>query len=373
MKSVSESYLGLRCIVETESASLFASQVESRPLSDKVWFFVYIPQFFLQSLVKKLIRKNAYVLVDSCEDDPVVQQLNDSAKALGVCKDMPLSLIDKLGNVKIFSRDKEREKNAIDDLLVWANKFSPLIVDKFPDGLLVEMKGSLKLFGGQEKLIKIMSDELQIRGYKFNLAIGLTPLLAEISAKIGWKGDISNRFAYKKINNVPISVLSFLPKQFDVLNKMGVRTLGDCQKLPRKGLAERFGKDIMLQFDRLYGYSPDPQTFFTAVSKKSILMAIDGDVGNWSELKFHIKKLIKKTNKYLLSRSLKVRRATWFFYGPSFEVNVPISLSSANNISVVLRILQEKLRDKRFKGPIDSVRLFLDEVENTRPANLNIL
>ena len=39
----------------------------------------------------------------------------------------------------------------------------------------------------------------------------------------------------------------------------------------------------------------------------------------------------------------------------------------------MLRILQEKLRDKRFKEPIDSVRLFLDEVENTRPTNFNIL
>ena len=313
MKSVSESYLGLRCIVETESASLFASQVESRPLSDKVWFFVYIPQFFLQSLVKKLIRKNAYVLVDSCEDDPVVQQLNDSAKALGVCKDMPLSLIDKLGNVKIFSRDKEREKNAIDDLLVWANKFSPLIVDKFPDGLLVEMKGSLKLFGGQEKLIKIMSDDLDGWGYKFGLAAGATPLLAEVGAKTRWRGRVSNRFTFKEINTVPVSMFSFLPKQLELLKKMGVRTLGDYKKLPRKGLAERFGKDTLQQFDRLYGYEPDPQRFYIASQKENISITLDCEVEGWLDLNPYIKELLKKANKYLSCKALKARQLTWFF------------------------------------------------------------
>ena len=50
----------------------------------------------------------------------------------------------------------------------------------------------------------------------------------------------------------------------------------------------------------------------------------------------------------------------------------PIFLSGTNNIFVVLRILEEKLKNKRFREPFDSIRLSLDEVENARQENLNI-
>ena len=373
MKSILESRFDPRCVVGTENGSLFTNQIDSRLASEKVWFFVYFPQFFLQSLIKKLIPGRAYVLVNGGKDDPVVLQLNDSAKVLGVCKDMPLSLIERLGDITILERNKEIEKKETDGLLVWASKFTPLVVDKFPDGLLVEMKGSLKLFGGQEKLIKIMSDDLHGWGYKFGLATGVTPLLAEIGAKTGRKGDVLNRLTSKEINTVPISMFSFLPKQLELLKKMGVRTLGDYKKLPRKGLVERFGKDILQQFDRLYGYDPDPQVFFAAPRRRNISITLDRELESWLDLKPYIKQLLKKAKKYLSYNTLKVRRLTWFFCRDSSEVKVPIFLSGANNISVILRILEEKLKNKRFREPFDSIRLSLDEVENMRSDNLNIL
>ena len=251
IKGVSEKRLGLRYVVETENESSFSNQIDSRLLSEKVWVFFNFPHFSLQSLIKKLIPGNAYVLVGDGKGEPLVLQMNDSAKALGVRKDMPLSLIEGLGDITIFESNKEIEKKETDSLLLWAGKFSPLVVDKFPDGLLVEVKGSLKLFGGQEKLIKIMSDDLHGWGYKFGTATGATPLLAEIGAKAKWRSGMSNRFTSKEMNTVPVSMFSFFPKQLELLKKMGVRTLGDYKKLPRKGLVERFGKDILQHFDRL--------------------------------------------------------------------------------------------------------------------------
>ena len=101
--------------------------------------------------------------------------MNDSAKALGVRKDMPLylfALVERLGGITILERNKgiEKKKPIVCSFglvnLFFAVK--ALVVDKFPDGgLLVEVKGSLKLFGGQEKLIKMMSDDLDDWGYKF--------------------------------------------------------------------------------------------------------------------------------------------------------------------------------------------------------------
>ena len=372
MKGVTQNRVGPRYLLETGNELSFANQIDSRLLSEKVWCFFSFPHFFLQSLTKNLALKNAYVLVDDGKGEPSVVQMNDIAKTLGVRKDMPLSLVERLGGIIILERNKEIEKKESDSLLLWAGKFSPLVVDKFPDGLLVEVKGSLKLFGGQEKLIKMMSDDLDDWGYKFELATGATPLLAEIGAKTRRKGDVSNRFTSKEINTVPVSMFSFLPKQLELLKKMGIRTLGDYKKLPRKGLVERFGKDALQQFDRLYGYEPDPQRFYIAPQKENISITLECEVEGWLDLKPYIKKLLKKANKYLSYRALKVRQLTWFFCRYSSEVKVPIFLSGTNNISVVLRILEEKLKNKRFREPFDSIRLSLDEVENASQENLNI-
>ena len=372
MKSVPEKRLGSRYIVKTENQSSFTNQIDLRLPSEKVWFFFNFPHFFLQSLTKTLIPGNAYVLVDHGKDEPSALQMNDVAKVLGVRKDMPLSLVERLGNITILERNKEIEKKEIDSLLLWAGKFSSLVVDKFPDGLLVEVKGSLKLFGGEEKLIKIMSDDLDVWGYKFGLATGATPLLAEIGAKTRWREGVLNRFTSKEINNVSVSMFSFSPKQLELLKKMGVRTLGDYKKLPRKGLVERFGKDALQQFDRLYGYEPDPQVPYTAPQRKDISITLEYEVEGWLDLKPYVKKLLQKVNKYLSCKALKARQLTWFFCRYPSQVEVPIFLSGTNNIFVVLRILEEKLKNKQFEGPFDSIRLCLDEVENVRQENLNI-
>ena len=64
------------------------------------------------------------------------------------------------------------------------------------------------------------------------------------------------------------------------------------------------------------------------------------------------------------------RQLTVFLNIP--PVKIPIFLSGTNNIFVVLRILEETLKNKQFEGPFDSIRLCLDEVENVRQENLNI-
>ena len=54
MKSISEKRLGPQYVVETENQSSFTNQIDSRLLSEKVWFFFNFPHFFLQSMIKKL-------------------------------------------------------------------------------------------------------------------------------------------------------------------------------------------------------------------------------------------------------------------------------------------------------------------------------
>ena len=90
MKSVFEKRLGPKYVIETEKKSSFTNQIDSRLLSEKVWFFFYFPHFFLQSLIKKLIPSNPCVLVDDCKGEPLVLQMNDSAKGLGFVKICPL-------------------------------------------------------------------------------------------------------------------------------------------------------------------------------------------------------------------------------------------------------------------------------------------
>ena len=58
-----------------------------------------------------------------------------------------------------LERRKEREAAALLGLADWGYRFTSLLALEPPDGLLLEVSGSLRLFGGLERLLRQVEDE----------------------------------------------------------------------------------------------------------------------------------------------------------------------------------------------------------------------
>jgi len=127
-----------------------AKSLSAKPeaASAKLWLHIHLPQLPLDILTRGGDESRASVLCEGNGTRRKILLANSAAVRLGVRKGMPLNAAHILGDVHIFEPNEVLEKKALRQLCHWALQFSPVISEVDNDGLLIEIKGSIKLFNG---------------------------------------------------------------------------------------------------------------------------------------------------------------------------------------------------------------------------------
>jgi protein ImuB len=153
----------------------------------------------------------------------------------------------------------------LERLVVCAQRFTPRVSLDPPDGLLLEVKGSLHLFGGVEGLSREMAAECSRQRMPGTLAVAPTPLAALALARAGRRRGVSGALLVitdpgqlvGKLSPLPLAMLRWPQDTLDRLARIGVRTIGEALRLPRAGFARRFGTAQLQALDRLVGRGSD--------------------------------------------------------------------------------------------------------------------
>src|SRR5690606_24559570 len=125
------------------------------------------------------------------------------------------------------------------------------------DALLLELGGSLRLFGGLSGLLQALRAAF---ARPLRLALAPTPLAAVLLARAGANCCILDAARLKgRLAPLPIEHLRWPDEDLARLGSMGVRTLAELLRLPRAGLARRIGPQRRWQLDRHAGARPDPR------------------------------------------------------------------------------------------------------------------
>jgi protein ImuB len=146
-----------------------------------------------------------------------------------------------------------------------AQRLTPRISLDPPDSLLLEVKGSLHLFGGAEGLSREMTGECSRLEMSCTLAVAPTPLaalaLARAGRKLGAAGSpliVTNPAQLVgRLSPLPLAMLRWPQDTLGRLARIGVRTIGEALRLPRAGFARRFGTAQLQTLDRLVGRASD--------------------------------------------------------------------------------------------------------------------
>ncbi len=143
--------------------------------------------------------------------------------------------------------------------------FTPRVCLVPPDGLLLEVKGSLHLFAGVTGLRAELGAECRHLQLEPQIAFAPTPLAALTAARagkplvIGALGQLTGQLA-----PLPLTALRWPQETTLRLARMGVRTVGAVLRLPRAGFARRFGLAQLALLDELTGRAPDVRAAFRA-------------------------------------------------------------------------------------------------------------
>jgi protein ImuB len=138
-----------------------------------------------------------------------------------------------------------------------------------PETVLLEVAGSLKLFGSLAALKHKLGEEVARRRWASRLCVAPTALAALWLARGGAEDVESLGSLAGRLGSLPLRVTRWPLEIQALLLDLGVRTIADCLRLPRDGFARRVGPEYLHDLDRALARRFDPRAAFVPAQRWS--------------------------------------------------------------------------------------------------------
>jgi protein ImuB len=299
-----------------------AAAAESR-----LWLAVRLPGLALESVSERPGRGGAaraaraeqaarrpVVVVEPRRGRLFVAAVDAAASALGISPGLGLgAAYGFCGSLEVIERSLEAERSKLEALAAWCERLSPVVCIEPPDGLLLEVQGSLRLFGGLESIKAMIGREARERGFATELAAGPTPLGALWLVRGGRRDAFSPRKLQSLSNSLPLAVTQWPDAVQILLADMGVGTIGGCLRLPRDGFARRVGPRYLQDLDKALGRLPDPRGRFAAPQSLSFRIELSDQTTSLAVLDAVTERLSAMLSAELRARQAEVRNLRLVF------------------------------------------------------------
>lgn len=253
-----------------------APRIERRPAPrrQQLWLAASLPSLALECLAVDAdmdaggtaIQEQlpiASVVVELERGQLHVVAANPAAAEAGIAAGAKLSTAMALASsLQVFERAPLRERECLESLAGWAETLTSLVSVETPDSLLLEVGGSLKLFGSLAAIKSALRDELARRYRDFRLCVAPTATAALWLARAAAADVVEWRQLAGSLAALPLAATRWPPEVQALLHELGLRTVGDCARLPRDGFARRVGRAYLLELDRAFGRAPDLRAGF---------------------------------------------------------------------------------------------------------------
>jgi protein ImuB len=237
------------------------------------------------------------------------------------------------------------QSGMLEPLAAWACQFTPRVALE-PDALVLEVEGSLRYFGGEDVLRAALECGLGELGLQASLATAATARAALWRAR---GGGVS-------FNEVPIGAIGADEAFF---KSIGVATLGELLALPRDGLAQRCGQQLIDELDRALGRLPEPREFFTPPERFAARLELPAEVTHAEALLFAARRLLVQLEGLLAARHAGVRAFTLTLMHVDRSTSaVQVELASAaRDAERLSQLLREKLAALALTQPVEALAL----------------
>lgn len=230
-----------------------------------LWLALHFSSLPLEVYARAAHAATPLAVVSASGTQSEVIVCNAPARDAGVKAGMPLAAASALvSDLQAVARDTIAEEAALERLAAWAIQFTPAVAIARPAEVLLEIAGSLKVFGSLNRLWKEVAAGIGRLGYAAEIACAPTPLAAQWFARAGLAVRLHHADALRAtLAKLPLKVMGLEREAIDLLHNVGARTVSDCLALPRDGVARRLGQRFLDDLDRALGRLPDPRVFFT--------------------------------------------------------------------------------------------------------------
>lgn len=279
---------------------------------------------------------------------------------------MPVAVAHTLApRLLVHPRNDKAEQESLQGLAAWAYQFSSQVSLYPPGALLLEVQGSLHLFGGYSALLGRIRTGLARLGYQYRIASAPTPLAAFCLARC----DREQRVEQLKelpavLSSLPLSVLDWDQALLDRLKNMGIHQLGTLLRLPRDGLARRFGSHHVTYLDRLLGRQADPQKLYQPPLRFTRRLLLSAEVEQASALLFSLQRLLMELCGWLRSLDAGIQQVhirLWHRQQGHTQIRIGLQ-QKTRDVGQLTLLLRERLQSLELPEPVVEVELRAGQV-----------
>lgn len=270
------------------------------------------------------------------------------------------------------------EPASLQALAIWALQFTPRVA-LADDAVLMEVAGSVRLFGGKRALRDRVWSEGQELGVG-QLAWAPNSLAALALARAGRENGLRGPLE-TLLDALPMTVLSAVRPHALTLAHIGCRTLGDVRALPRGGIARRFDKALLHALDQAYGLAPEVHEWVQLPETFEARLELAFRVDEASALLFGARRLLLQMCGWLAARHSGVTAFTLFWAhdvmrsreaGEGGHLTVGTA-EPTRDVEHLCRLLAEHLAKVELAAPVGDLRLSADTVHRLTESSASLL
>lgn len=298
---------------------------------------------------------------------------NTAAQAAGIQCGMTTNAARALApDIVLLKCDEHAELKALDSLAQHCYRFTPTVVIKAPDCLLLEIKGSLRLFGGMQSLLAQVESSVGELGFHVQPGLGHTPLAAHLlSHEIpsGHKAESEqgqlqeNDFRIddflSALKKMPLHLAIDDKKLCERLQRLGWQRLGDVLQQPPAALGRGVGKPLLTLLRKITGEQPDPQIPIQPRADFRDDMHLPFALGSVQGLMYPAQRMLQDLQQFLLRRQLTSHGIEWRLRDTRRRIySVPITVSKPQyRASIFMALTQLKMEALKLEDDIEIITL----------------
>jgi protein ImuB len=325
-----------------------SDQPSQCPTVRNLWLCIRFPELALHAVASPH-NIPAAVFTDE-QGRALVYACNVKAEEVGITRGMSVNAaLALLPALDIRQRQLAAEERLLQALANWALNYTPVVSVDITGMLLLEIRGSLHLFGGIHSLRIRLSSELRSWGHCIVMASAPMAKAARWLARANVPVDCTALYELSgALRNLPLACLDWPVSVQQQLLQMGVRSLGDCMRLPRDGFARRIGRVYLQDLDQGFGRYPEllhyyrsPETFHTRLELVADILTVD-DI--WPAME----ELFDRLSVFLRQRQMGAQQldVQFFHHGrdpTAFAITVREICTSITHLSALCRLQLDRL------------------------------
>ncbi len=155
----------------------------------------------------------------------------------------------------VQDHNAQADAELLDQIADECMRYTPMVAVKPPDGLTLDITGSVHLSGGEMQLQQDVRGWFASQQIAIRLACASSAEAASALARFH-RGELVDEM--QAIRSLPVAALQLDPEADLGLRRAGLKTIGDVMDRPRKVIAARFGAASVYRLERLIGKSAKP-------------------------------------------------------------------------------------------------------------------